>query len=268
MRKQERVGAPFLPNQRRPAATILLPLVALLLNAAPEAQPVSFEAASVKPAAPGITGYEGTSRSKVEYTSNRLTMSNVDLNDCVQWAYGIREDQISGGNDLGGERYEVLAKSAVPVPVSQLRIMLQNLLAKRFMLTVRRQRKLVPVYELTVSKRGAKLPAAKADDGASSSHAAESLPRVLDGSFVFSETSMAEFAQKLSMLQGVERPVLDRTGIEGFYDFTLKGAAAAVRENDGSLFGLVEDQLGLRLVSAKDALEIFTIEHVEKPTPD
>jgi uncharacterized protein (TIGR03435 family) len=247
---------------------ILSGAVSLPLAAAPEPRQLSFEAASVKPVAAGLTGYESTSRSRVEYTPSRLTMSNVDLNDCIQWAYGIREDQISGGNDLAGERYEVVAKSSTAVPVSQLRIMLQDLLAKRFMLTLRRERKLIPVYELMVTRRGAKLPAVKADDEGFPGHSAESLPRVAGGDFVFSETSMAEFAQKLSMLQGVERPVLDRTGITGFYDITLKGAATAVRQNDGSLFGLVEDQLGLKLVPAKEALESFVVVQAERPAPN
>jgi len=136
---------------------VSLPLFALLftpkllLSAAP--QPAAFEAASIKTVVPGATGYEGTSRSKVEYTPNRLTMSNVGLNDCIQWAYETREDQISGGNDLGGERYDIRAKSAPPVAVSRLRIMLQDLLAKRFGLTVRREPRLLPVYELTVEMR-------------------------------------------------------------------------------------------------------------------
>jgi uncharacterized protein (TIGR03435 family) len=154
------------------------------------------------------------------------------------------------------------------VPVSELRIMLQGLLAERFSLVLRRETKLQPVYELTVARRGAKLPAAKADTEVSAHHAAESLPRVTDGSFVFRETSIAEFAQKLSMLHGVERPVLDRTGIQGFYNITLKDAATAVRLDDGTLFGLIEDQLGLRLVPAKEAMETLVIQHAEKPSPN
>ena len=256
-------GRHFLPILR--SIFLFLPIALRLSAASP---PASFEAASIKPAAFGTSGYERTSRSRIEYTSNRLTLSNVDLNDCVQWAYGAREDQISGGSDLGGERYEIRATSATPVPVSQLRIMLQDLLARRFRLALRRETKTVPAYDLTVARRGPKLPQAKADDEVSPHHAAESLPRVDDGSFVFSETSMAEFAQKLSMLRGVERPVLDRTGIQGFYDITLKGAATAVRQDDGSLPGLIEDQLGLRLVPAKESVEVLVIEHAEKPSPN
>jgi uncharacterized protein (TIGR03435 family) len=60
--------------------------------------------------------------------------------------------------------------------------------------------------------------------------------------------------------------VLDRTGIKGFYDITLKGAATSVRQEDGALFGLVEEQLGLKLVSAKEAVEVLVVEHAEKPS--
>jgi uncharacterized protein (TIGR03435 family) len=236
--------------------------MAVLVLAA-ERVPVAFEAASIKHVVPG---YEGSSRSKVEYDATRVTMQNVDLNNCIEWAYGLREDQISGGNDLGGERYEIVARSSAAAPVSELRIMLQDLLTKRFGLVVRRETKELPVYELVVGKRGAKLPAPKADDGATVHHASESLPRVEDGSFVFAETSMGEFAQKLAMLRGVERPVLDRTGIQGFYDITLKGAATAVRQGDDSLFGLIEEQLGLRLVASKEPVEVLVVVRAERPS--
>ncbi len=240
-------------------------LAALVFASVTESQSLSFEAASIKRFVPGMSGYESSGRSKIEYAPSRLSMVNVDLNDCIEWAYGVREDQISGGNNLGGERYEILAKATTGTPVGQLKIMLQNMLAERFKLKLRREQKLQPVYELTVAKRGPRLPAPKPDEDSSAHHSVESLPRVSDGSFVFSETSMAEFAQKLSMLQGVERPVLDRTGIARFYDITLRGAATAVRENDGSLFGIIQEQLGLQLVSSKQAMEFLVIEYAEKP---
>jgi uncharacterized protein (TIGR03435 family) len=145
-------------------------------------------------------------------------MLNVELIDCIEWAYDVREDQISGGNGMGGERYEIFAKSATPGSMGELRIMLQDLLAKRFNVVLSRETKLQPVYELTLSRRGARLPAPTADTEVPAHHDAESLPRVSEESFVFTETSIAKFAQKLSMLHGVERPVLDRTGIQGFYD--------------------------------------------------
>jgi len=244
----------------------LWPLLAMLLTAATPLRPAAFEVASIKPSRIWRAGAEGgSSRSKIETTPNRLTMENIDLNECIQWAYGAKGDQVSGPN-LGGERYDILAKSAGPVPVNELKIMLQDLLAKRFQLVLRRDTKLFSVYELVVAKRGSKLPAPKAADDSSRHHAVELLPRVEDGSFVFQETSMTEFAEKLSMLRGVERPVLDRTGIKGYFDITLKGAATAVRNEESTLFAIVEEQLGLKLVPAKDPLEVLVIEHAEKPS--
>ena len=88
-----------------------------------------------------------------------------------------------------------------------------------------------------------------------------------DGSFVFPETSLTEFAEKLSLLRGIERPVLDRTEIKGFFDITLRSAASAILDDDGpSLFALVEEQLGLKLVPAKAPVEVLVIDHVEKPS--
>jgi uncharacterized protein (TIGR03435 family) len=100
-------------------------------------------------------------------------------------------------------------------------------LPKRFKLALHRGTKLLPVYELIVAKHGPKLPAPKAGGELAPYHAVESLPRVENGSFVFQEASMTEFAENLSLLRGIERPVLDRTEIQGFYDITLRSAASA-----------------------------------------
>jgi uncharacterized protein (TIGR03435 family) len=78
---------------------------------------------------------------------------------------------------------------------------------------------------------------------------------------------MAEFAEQLTQLRGIDLPVIDRTGIQGVYDITLKSAARALLEPDGpSLLTLIQEQLGLRLVSTKDPVEVFVIDHAEKPS--
>jgi len=116
-----------------------------------------------------------------------------------------------------------------------------------------------------VAKGGPRLPAPNAET--TQAHAAESLPKVRGDSFLFDDNSMTEFAVKLSQLNGVDLPVVDRTGIKGIYDLLLKGAAAAARESDGlSLFSIVEDQLGLKLESSKAPFEVIVIDRVERPS--
>jgi len=218
----------------------------------------SFDVATLKEAAAWKAGGEHTFRSRIEYTPTSLTMYNIDLNECLQWAYSVRDYQIAGANMPRETRYDIQGKTGDPVPVSQLREMLQNLLAERLHLKVRRETRMLPVYELTVAKGGPKLPPPKPDDGVV--HSRESLPRVDNGSFLFTNATLADFAAKLSLLKGMDHPVVDRTGIQGVYDITLKGAAAAILQPDGpSLFTLVPEQLGLKLSPAKAPTEVLVV---------
>jgi bla regulator protein blaR1 len=228
-------------------ATIVAPLIAGIQNASLDraqslanSHDAAFEAVSIRPSSIWKAGGEGSSRSKIEFAPNSLTMRNVDLNECVQWAYGVQSYRISGLH-LSAERYDILARAEGSVPVHQLEIMLQDLLAKRFNLKLHQEAKMLGVYE--------------------------SLPRVEDGNFVFRDISMPEFAEKLSQLREIDRPVVDRTGIKGLFDITLKGAASAMLQPDGpSLFTLIQEQLGLKLVSTKAPVDVLVIDYAEKPS--
>jgi uncharacterized protein (TIGR03435 family) len=135
--------------------------------------------------------------------------------------------------------------------------MLQTLLASRFKLALHRENKELSVYALVVAKNGQKLTNAKDEGGPDI--------RVSDGSFIFQNVSMPDFAEKLSDLRTIDRPVVDRTGIQGVFDITLKSAASAMLEDDGpSVFTLIQDQLGLKLEAKKAPVEILIIDHAEK----
>jgi uncharacterized protein (TIGR03435 family) len=70
----------------------------------------------------------------------------------------------------------------------------------------------------------------------------------------------------LTQLRGIDLPVVDHTGITGTFDIVLKSAPNATREADtGALFAIIQEQLGLRLASAKAPFEVLVIDHVEKP---
>jgi uncharacterized protein (TIGR03435 family) len=230
-------------------------------------QAESFEVASIKVSRLWRSGGEGSKRSSIEYSPNSLTMRNVDLSECLEWAYGVKSYQISGPPFLTAERYDILAKPEGPSPVGHLRSMLQDLLAHRFALTLHRDAKNLPVYAMIVAKRGPRLPPPTTDAELSHRHVVESLPRVQGGDFVFRETSMPEFAEKLSILRGVDRPVVDRTGIPGYFDITLHSGASATLDPEGpSIFALLEEQLGLKLSAVKGSVEVLVIDHVEKPS--
>jgi uncharacterized protein (TIGR03435 family) len=177
----------------------------------------------------------------------------------------VRDYQISGPGFPASGRYDIVARTGSAASAAEMRSMLQDLLEKRFQLKVHRENRMLPVYALGVAKGGPKLPKPKAD--ASPTHASESLPRIENDAFLFEDASLADFAAKLSLLRGIERQVVDRTGIAGVYDLTLKSAPSAILQPDGpSLFTLVEEQLGLKLVPDKAPIEVVVIDSVGKPT--
>lgn len=237
------------------------------LQVAAHAQPEhsSFDAASIRPAAPPRTWAdgEGGNRNRIEYTPTSLTMRNVGVSDCIQWAYDVPFFQIAGTN-LSRDGYDIFARTGSPVPVSQLRTMLQDLLAKRFALALHRETREQPTYELVIAKGGPRLPAPKPDAGAV--HTSESLPRIENGAFVFHDMTVGQFAAMLPQLRGVELPVIDRTGIAGTYDLALKGAPEVTRQGDAQgLFDIIQEQLGLRLQPAKAPVQMLVIDHAGKP---
>ncbi len=229
---------------------------------------VSFDVASVKTSTFGDSGLEGSKRSRIDITPTRVTLRNTTLGECVQWAWNVKPYQISAPHAiqdaLDSERYDLRAVVESDTPVSQLRLMMQDLLAKRFQIVLHRETRPMPVLELTIAKGGPKLPAPKPE---AIVHSAESLPRVENGGFIFADTTMAEFAAKLSLLRGVDSPVVDRTGIAGIYDITLKEAAAAIRRDDAPpIATFLQDQLGLKLVAAKAPMEVVVVDRIGKLT--
>ena len=226
----------------------------------------SFDAASIRPAVVQRAGGEGSSRSQIQTAPDSLTMENIDLGEMIQWAYSLQQYQVTWTKLLHGSRYDLRAKTAAPVSEDTLRLMLRDLLATRFRLQLHHERKISSVYELVVAKGGPHLPKDKTGT-LPPGYPRQNLPHVVDGSFVFPNVTLGDFAKQLSELRGIDLPVVDRTGIPGIYDITLRSAATAILDPNGpSLLTLIQEQLGLKLVSAKDPLEVAIIDHVEPPS--
>jgi uncharacterized protein (TIGR03435 family) len=245
---------------------ILFLFISLAHAQSPSGSRIAFEVASVRPSTEQGTGGEGGSRSEIHFAADSLTMRNIDLSEMLEWAYRLEHYQLAGGSMLEGSRYDVRARAGAPTDVDSIRLMLQDLLATRFKVELHREKKRMSVYELVVAKEGPRLPTDKMAS-LPPSYPEETFPRVLDGDFVFTNVSMSDFAKQLTELRGIDLPVLDHTGIRGVYDITLKSAAKALSEPDGpSLLTLIHEQLGLKLVSAKDFIDVIVVDHAEAPT--
>jgi uncharacterized protein (TIGR03435 family) len=252
----------------------------------------SFEVTSVKPSADGETRTFGPR------PGGRFLAKHVTLRTLIALAYNVREDRISGGPDWintapwnveGKAREGSVSPGAWPDfwpdpahPDDILTPMVASLLEERFQLKARRQMQEAPVYELRVEKKGAKLKST-----ANQEFVGRGAPRgtmllnIRLGYFAGNGLPVARLALALSEPGALGRPVIDKTGLTGSYDFVLEWApapelspappsvptltpdAAASRP---SIFGALEEQLGLKVESTKGPVPAVVIEHVAKPS--
>jgi uncharacterized protein (TIGR03435 family) len=241
---------------------LMLAMAALPAAAQTPAQKPAFEVASVKP-----HKGEVTFSADPALRGTRVIGTASTLADMITVAYGVRYDQIS--NDPGwisSDRFDVEAKTPgdVPPTAEQVRLMMQNLLGERFSLRLHHETRDLPVYALVVGKNGAKLKIS--DPGA---REGGSVQGTVNGLHMETKKgSMERLARQLSSNAG--RPVIDKTGLAGTYEYTLDWFPAtripAPESNVPSLFIAVQEQLGLRLESTAAPQEVLVIDSVQRPS--
>ncbi len=260
----------------------------------------SFEVASIKPSATDSRAVA------FQITPGRYTARGITAKLLLQQAYDIRDFQISGGPGwITTDRYDIVAKAETGnLTRETIKAMLQSLLAERFKLQIHRETKDLPIYLLVVGKDGPKLHASEnqpdttgdvpplnapkaggqgqvAHMVAGSGPAAKGLMRMGPGQLNAQTVPISSLALSLSQVLG--RPVLDKTNLKGNYDFDLQWAPdegqrgafekaishdnpAPVDDSGPSIFTVLQEQLGLKLESARGPVEILVIDRIEKPT--
>ena len=225
-----------------------------------------------------------------------ITIENLSLEWIIDNAYNYeRPELVSGLPDWAKtDKYDVAAKVGEAdvdafrkLTQEQRRTMLQAVLAEAFKLKVHFEPREVPIFALVVGKYGPKMREAKPGDtysgGLKFPNGAAAGGDILlpngPGQFVGQGVSMQSLALMLTRIQ-LGREVVDRTGLTGRYDFTLRFApteamrpvingvmqgAPADQSGDPEIFTAVQEQLGLRLEPAKGSVEGLVIDHVERP---
>lgn len=238
---------------------------------APSAK-VEFDVASVKSSQLSNPNGERNRRENISTEPGSLTMRNVSLKSAVLWAYGVRDNQVSGPGWIGDERYDILAKTATAADDAQLKRMLQALLADRFKMTVHHETKVLSMYALVVDKNGLKLTAGDP---------AGKTKMQPDGQKVtFTDTSIAEIADLLSNAAtralNLPESVVDQTGLNGRYNFTIDAGAfmqklmenPAQQPDPDAVINLVQEvlqkQMGLRGDLRKAPADVIVVDRAEK----
>jgi uncharacterized protein (TIGR03435 family) len=238
-----------------------------------------FEVASIKPSDPTARGR------RISVTpGGRFTTMNASLKSLIQDAYDVRGFMISGGPAwLDTQGYDIEAKGeALSVSEEVLRKMtdeqrkpfmellrsrLRTLLMERFQLRVHWETKELPVYGLVIAKNGAKLQAAK-DDGTPKESMNVSAN---DGQVQITArgATLGPLTKALADLVG--RPVLDKTGLTGSFDFTVRYTSDLGQQAPGagdgtecpSIFTALQEQIGLRLEGQRGPVEVLVIDGAE-----
>lgn len=252
--------------------TVCLLLCAVIMSGQP--QP-AFEVASVKIVDPEAKRPLGTGL--YTFPGGRVVASNCPLSYLIEEAFDTHEYVFPGAPGwYANDRFNIDARPPADSAAGKLnppliknppnedqRLMLQALLAERFHLKFHRESKDGPVYLLVRGKGALGLREPKNKDEFSwAGSAADGGP--FSNGIAGINISMPQFAKRLAPY--LRRPVLDHTGLTGFFDFRYEYAGADQQADlIGSILASIQG-LGLRLESSTAPIETIVIEHAEKPT--
>jgi len=221
----------------------------------------------------------------------------VAVRNIVALAYVIPVERVLGGpswigtasTDLrfvGGDRFDISATLPQGSTAGHLPAMLRALLADRFKIVAHNEVREAPVYALTAARSdrrlGPQLRQASIDCEAAQT-AGMPIPEAKPGERNLCESEIGEailgrgqritaLARMLAMF--ADRPVVDRTGLAGGFDFDLRfpelataaGATAPRTDPANGIFTALQEQLGLKLESSRGDIEFVVIDSVQHPT--
>jgi uncharacterized protein (TIGR03435 family) len=245
------------------------------------AQRAQFDVASVK-----LHTTDDQRVYMVAQPGGRFVAANITLRFLIRSAFQLQGDQIVGGpNWLDTDRFDIDARAtqAPGPPNAQLLDRLQTLLADRFTLTTHREKRELPVFALEHAGRDASLGPGLRPTACPELTVDLSRPQPCTdaqtgiGSLTMRGMPFNQFTPFLSSF--VNRVVVDRTGLDGRYDIELKwtpeqpaqgraGEPPATDPNAISIFTAIQEQLGLRLNSTRDMVDVLVIDTLEHPTPN
>lgn len=255
---------------------------------------VAFEVASVKPGNPRAGGTSGTKAGDrkgpdtgFNVDHRTFTATNANLFALIIRAYGLSSCRplagtcamLSGGPAWGTkDGFDIRAKMPVNAPeytflqlmdgrAPQLQRMLKTLLEDRFHLKIHSEKKELPVYALTIGAKGSKLK--KADETQESRIVFKPLvqPNGENRIQMFSQNaSLQELTELLSKF--MDRPVVDRTGLTGRFDFTMDYGPNpdAPGPTGPDMFRAFQEQVGLKLEATKDSVDVLVVDSATRPT--
>lgn len=259
---------------RRLAAVALVVTVSGVFAQTPAPRPKfdAFEVATIKP----VSSDAKASRYITMQGNNRFVEKDYTLKGLIAAAYNLNPHVISGGPDwLDSDHYDIVALTPGDVRPTrdEQMAMLRKLLTDRFQLAFHREQKVFSIYVLEVGKGGAKLK------NSTSPNAAPVLVNMVYPQSIKLPARNVTMGDFTSMLQRavLDRPVVDKTGLTGKYDFDLEWApdesqfngeipSASGNAPAAPLFTAIQQQLGLKLEPTKGPVEALIVDRATQPS--
>lgn len=252
----------------------------------PPPPPAEFEVADIKPSKPD-------SQQRGQIQNGRVNLGGLSLKTMIQLAWDLNGDEMMADAPkwLDDGRWDVVAKAPIEVANQDaadedaLRVMLQHLLEDRFRLKTHQEERPINAYVLSAGKP--KMPKADASNrtnchdgpGADGKDPRTANP-VLNRLITCQNMTMAQFVLELPRFANgyVHSAVMDQTGLDGAYDFTINFSGVGLLQGAGvgpnaepngavSLPDAISKQMGVKLEMVKRPVQVLVIDHVEdKPT--
>jgi uncharacterized protein (TIGR03435 family) len=221
------------------------------------AQNPRFDVATIKPNNSG-----DSASTQFSPPGGRYVARNISLKLLIRSAYRLSNYQVSGGPDwIRFDKFDIDAKSEANPSPDEIRFMVQRLLADRFQLKVHNAIKQDAVYALVTAKGGPKIKAVP-DNGTGQHNVGATQGHLF--------TTNGQISGLVPFLtQILDRQVVDKTGLIGFFDFNFALPTNILPSPDSSestIFEAIQDQLGLRLDLTKGPVEFLVIDSVERPS--
>lgn len=241
----------------------------------------AFEVSTIKPASP-----ENEAKN-YSFEGRIFKAENYNVEDLLALGYGLHSAQVIGEPAwFSSALYDIEGIPDLQGRPNQHQkcLMIQKLLADRFGLRFHIEKRLLPVYAIAVSRSGPRLTRSIAD--AEAPERFHWVGRL--GDLKVENMAISEFAIWFQK-NVTDKPVVDRTGLTGRYDFTLtwtpsewqfpqfrKTGGFIPSATDGQfdakappdLYKAFDEQLGLHLEAARALIDVMIIDHAEKPSPN
>jgi uncharacterized protein (TIGR03435 family) len=233
---------------------------ALVLGASPGPVPataqVRFEVASIHASRPGAGPQDG----RLLFRGDRFDAEATTVGDILDMLNHWQLHRVTGGPDwMKTDRFEIHAKASAPVPPEELQDATMALFTDRFHLSVHHETRDISAMVLLAPKRPSGLRPAAAGETYSMRFNDRNDP-------TFTMVPMSAFTNYLSQMW--HSPVVDRTGLEGAFDFSLNISAVVPEpgENWGDRVREAVIAAGFRIEERKVPTEVTIVDRCERPS--